>query len=848
MDPDSPLNNPHELWDDAEVKARIGRRVLSRLRRTPGMFDGDGDGFVYNPRTGRDNMPAPRRSMVPRKPKPDRRVVLDRPLQSQTTASRWNDDDDDPLAELTRGLGIGGPRNADRMTAAARQMAERRREQGANFSPVDVDRKNVPVKNFSRNTFLSLMDDLIDYTKTLKDNPVNERANKRIWKLLFVMQKLENMNGLKQNGNDIDLRISQDELKRLYKGLESLIDDVGEWSDKEDAKELFAQIKKLYRADWSKVGSEKSSSSDIEMKVLGSRIGRRARSAVRRAFGRASRIDGDGDGFTTNPRTGKDDVPVASVPDVNLPKKPMTSADIGMRQLRARGRMYEQASEAARRPKAWRSDPFAQLMATFFGSSSPRTPDEIVDYLKTSIQQSDIKNRPWNVYQKRIDQIEKELKDQYGNLDTLNDFKNAFRKINKKTKFEDFNDQLTTDEKGFLIGLLYQHHKFPERFARPKNIVIQNRPGREQGGASTGFDPKYRPRNKRLVELFEGERIKYKYYGVESMRDSATPPGQFLDTVSTQIMKSYLGANLASANSDTLADQSLYLKGLGEGLHEGTHALHYLAAMDDLFPEDATAVQITAAIKDLIDSDPADVFDTFQYLMAHDELSNYVYARLKFMQEPSDIDQLLQDMLDDATQNGTQSDVDQVKQIIAARGLAKKKTDDFFDLIKNAGGGQKYSAVADAFSDASLGRMRSDTDINGLIGKLANENRQEVVELMVELLSKETGESPSAMRNSFRGSDSETAVGAMMLFRRKLWDDLSTAEIALLRKNWKYISKYAKDKNSWYNGTTLGVSVEGAAEAMTLRIFGFDFPQDKVPQEVRDALNKWLKWIAGKDY
>jgi hypothetical protein len=88
----------------------------------------------------------------------------------------------------------------------------------------------------------------------------------------------------------------------------------------------------------------------------------------------------------------------------------------------------------------------------------------------------------------------------------------------------------------------------------------------------------------------------------------------------------------------------------------------------------------------------------------------------------------------------------------------------------------------------------------------------------------------------------------MQLTRRKLWDDLTKSEISEIRKVWRYISSYAKDKNSMYGGTTYTASVEGAAEGMLLQILGFGLPEDKLPPEAIAAFNKWMMWLAGKDY
>lgn len=854
MDPDSPINNPHELWDDAEVKARIGRRVISRLRRTPGTFDGDGDGFVYNPVTGQDNLPAPRRSLIPRKGKKKRNILFNQPVnrQQQVMRSRWTEEDgEDPLEELNRSLGIGVPNAADRMQAAAREMADRRREQGAGFSPVEVNRKKVRIDGISRNDFLSLMDDLIDYTKTLKDNPVEERDNKRVWKLLFVMQKLENLNGLTQNGNGVDINISEDELKRIYKGLESLIDNLDVWSDNSDAQSLYKQIKKLYKSNWNNLAGEKSSSIDeFEFKILGARLGRRAMQTVRRV-GKRSRIDGDGDGFRTNPVTGEDDVPVVEAPEIAKPKQPLTSADIGMMSMRTRGRLYDTARRGVSQ-KPFRSETSEDDdseeggfdLSRLFEMFRPRTDREALQWLAESINQSKIKDRSWDIFEKRVRAINEELTEKFGTLTTLKDFKDAFEKIHDDIAISGFDEDLTDEEIGFLKGLLWMMQKFPNRFDRTSSVdIVKPSKGRDAGGAGTLVESKYDLVGDD-IDVYPGERVTFEFYGDTSERDKRARPQEFIDGVSNQLMKAYLRARVDKDDPATLVATAKELQGLGTGIHEGVHAIHHLTAHADALPNVMDADQIKQELLDIIDDDPDGIWENAQFIQASLFTEQVLWTIIKLQHEPDNAFEIMETMRDEARANGNDEAADEIEQAIAGRAKAIQNAELFVSVITGPNS-SKYINISSALSVAS---PRSESETGQIVGKVFFDNKNEAIELITEIMASENNMTPQEVRDAFRGSYGEYTQAAFQLSRKKLWDDLNATEISALRQIWKYVSKYAKDKNSYYSGQSLGTSMEGAAEAMLLRIMGFGLPPDKVSPEAIAALDKWLSWMAGKDY
>ena len=864
MDPDSPVDQNLDFPEFSE-KAFIGRRLLRRARRgVPGKFDGDGDGFVYNPVTGRDDLPAPKRSLIPRKGKKKRRVLFNEPQKRQTTMmrSRWTDDDSDPLDELNRSLGIGVPNAADRMTAAAREMAERRRQQGAGFSPVAVDRKKVRVNGVSRNTFLSLMDDLIDYTKNLKDNPVEERDNKRIWKLLFVMQKLENLDGLTQAGDAVDLNISEDELKRLYKGLQSLIDNLDVWSDNTDAQDLYKQIAKLYKRGWGNIADAKSDlTNDLEFKVLGARLGRRARRAIRKVTGR-SRIDGDGDGFRTDPLTGEDDIPIVDAPDLPTPKKPKLSvSDVGMMSMRTRGGLYRTTRSRgaaqkfrSRKFRSEDSDPISGLFASIANLfSEPRNDAEAVEWIKEGLNKvspvngkPEIKDRSWDIFEKRVKSINDEIEERFGKFVDLEDFEDAFLELNPNVIISGFSDDPRPEEIGFLKGLLWMMHKFPNRFDRSSRIEINKEGTRPEGGAGTGVSARFRGRyGNKPTKVRPGERVIFEFYGHEDIhRDKTVPPLSYMDGVTSQLQKAYLNSRGDSEDPSKVLSTAHELQGLGTGIHEGAHALHHLAAAEDALLDNMTPDEIDQAIQDFIDNNPDEIYDTFIAMAGHESLYDILYAVVNLSMEGPDAEDEMIRVMRELQSAGETDAATEVAQAIQGRRAAIQRVGELMDVLNNSGP-NKYSNIKAALAGMNVGNSK---ELEQFVGKLILENKNETVELLTALAAAEEGISPAAYRQAFRNSPAEFAAAEFQIVRTKLWDDLNSAEISALRGIWKYVSKYAKDKHSIYGGQTLGASVEGAAEATLLRLMGFGLPPDKVSPQAMAALDKWLKWMAGKDY
>lgn len=77
-----------------------------------------------------------------------------------------------------------------------------------------------------------------------------------------------------------------------------------------------------------------------------------------------------------------------------------------------------------------------------------------------------------------------------------------------------------------------------------------------------------------------------------------------------------------------------------------------------------------------------------------------------------------------------------------------------------------------------------------------------------------------------------------------LRDDLSDEEWKQLSKTWKYVSSYAKDRNSFYGGSMgIPVSVEGVAESISLILAGGKVdPRNKVGGDA--MMNRFMNWLG----
>lgn len=120
--------------------------------------------------------------------------------------------------------------------------------------PLSLPRRGVPIQGMTISQFIRLYDDAFDAMQDMMSKLDSEgdveRDRKRIAKLYFNMQLLQKHMLMRQDGDKLVLHLTEDNLKRLYKGFEAMIDR-GYWSDDEEIKELFAEIKRLYRQSFS---------------------------------------------------------------------------------------------------------------------------------------------------------------------------------------------------------------------------------------------------------------------------------------------------------------------------------------------------------------------------------------------------------------------------------------------------------------------------------------------------------------------------------------------------------------------------------------------------------------------
>lgn len=204
--------------------------------------------------TGKDITPAGQRPMSRRS---DASSVSELRLRSQRAIDNgWSDDDWDeeilgprpkpkPTKRPSWGFNVGPEEDEPEKTRQERFEAN---------DPLSLPRRGVPIQGMTISQFIRLYDEAFDAMQDmmskLDDDDDVERNRKRIAKLYFNMQLLQKHMLMRQDGDKLVLHLTEDNLKRLYKGFEAMIAQ-GYWSDDEKVKELFAEIKRLYRQSFS---------------------------------------------------------------------------------------------------------------------------------------------------------------------------------------------------------------------------------------------------------------------------------------------------------------------------------------------------------------------------------------------------------------------------------------------------------------------------------------------------------------------------------------------------------------------------------------------------------------------
>ena len=853
----------HEMMEEKGMRRRLARR-LQRFIPVNMREDGDGDGLVNNPLTGRDEVPVARgQAAIPN----TRAQAMYRTRKPTNTVRMSVIDDDDP-DDLFESLGIPTKpiKRYDRWGLISAPEPENkplsaveRAERSLGIKEQTVRR--VTLKNINMYKLTQLSDQLYDLNEDLQkrrkvtsssdeesdSDDVSERAFKRInkfrWRLLQIFKEKR----VRQIESGVELDVTEDNIKRLYKGLESLRDIRDDIDDEYDIlkspliDDLYAQLKKLYRGEFDSLPEveKKSFNDDFEVKAIGKKLGRRGRNAVRRIFKKPD-FDGDGDGFVTNPQTGRDDLPFVDAPSAAevAPKKRSLFSSI----VRA-----GKNKNSTVRMEWGKADP---------NPSSPTSWAGRFAVYRDMMMSSDIKDRPWSAIAIRVAEIESLVEARFGKLETPAEIKNALKsavptaQVKVKLSQEELNDPAIRAE---IIGYLYMMSRLPEHFAHARVIKIEKEPTAPLLASATSVIPtlhgKWLEHGGDLVDyLSRGTKLDITFFPNQKFLDSdgRAISGIAKDTVAAQVVKSYLKHldETGAIEKGILTEEEAFktatlLQGLVIGVHEGGHAIHHTRSSMWTGREDPP--EIVDKINDILTNRGDDVETTiFRGWFSQDGLAA-LRLTLQIAGNYSGVNELaiaadletdpqkkkqLEKMVQDYQNNPLTADATMPAYLFSDWESEEKNL--LIEAINNGGLNDKgwgpFMWGEDAKSDMAE-RLFDD------IIKFANEaelKQQTANEIRAEIINDQDSQLDAALR---------------ILLQGRMWDDLSSKEISELRKSWKYISSYAKDKNSFYGDrmAALRPSLEGVAEAITARIFGFSFIKDN--PEAEAALDKLIKWI-----
>jgi len=856
----------HEMMEEKGMRRRLARR-LERFIPVNMREDGDGDGFVNNPLTGRDDVPVARGQAAIANTRAQAIYRSRKP--KDTNIVRMSSIDDDDPDELFRSLGlpIGKPiKRTDRWGSISApkpenkpSSAQEQAEQSLGIQEQKVRRATL--KNINMYKLTQLSDQLLDLNEDLQkrrtvtsssdeesdSDDVGERAFKRINKIHLRLLQILKEKRARDIESGIELDVTEDNIKRLYKGLESLrnirddIDDDYDILKSPLIDDLYAQIRKLYKEQFDSLPEveKKSFSNDFEVKAIGKKLGRRGKNAVRRIFKKPD-FDGDGDGFVTNPATGRDDLPFVqapSAPDVAPKKRSLFASMVrkGKNETPLARMEWTEADPDPSSPSSW-AGRFAVYKEMMMGQN--------------------VKARPWAPIAMRVAEIESLVEARFGKLETPEEIKKALKsavptaQVKVKLSKEKLNDPGIRAE---IIGYLYMMSRLPEHFGSARKIEIHERDARplvSSSATETVLQSKWREHGGKLINhLSRGTKLDVMFAPNQMVfRDDGTIlAAQAKDTVGTQIVKSYL-RHLEETNAieegilteEEALRTAILLQGLSTGVHEAGHAIHHTRS--SMWTGKENPQEIVEKINDILTNRPDDIKTTiFRSWFSKDILNgiqlslmvqagyggdiNNLAAAAQNQQDPN-LKKMLSQLLDDWKNNPFTDDglipgylfseyeseekIDLMQQIVTG-GLDKT------EWAKFIWGEDAQSDIAERLFDDMM-KFANDA---GIEQTTADEIREEM----------------------FSDQDSALSAALGILLAGRMWDDLSSKEISTLRRSWKHISSYAKDKNSSYSERygSNRPSLEGVAEAITARIFGFSFIKDNPDAEA--ALDKLIAWI-----
>ena len=856
----------HEMMEEKGMRRRLARR-LERFIPVNMREDGDGDGFVNNPLTGRDDVPVARGQAAIANTRAQAIYRSRKPKDTNTVRMSVMDDDDPddlfrslgiptnkPIKRSDRWGSISAPKPENK-PSSAQEQAER------SLGIKEQTVRQATLKNINMYKLTQLSDQLLDLNEDLQkrrtvtsssdeesdSDDVGERAFKRINKIHLRLLQILKEKRARDIESGIELDVTEDNIKRLYKGLESLRDIRDDIDDEYDIlkspliDDLYAQIKKLYKVGFDSLPEveKKSFADDFEVKAIGKKLGRRGKNAVRRIFKKPD-FDGDGDGFITNPQTGRDDLPFVDAPNAAevAPKKRSLFSSIVRAGKNKNSTVRMEWGEAD-------SDP-----------SSPTSWAGRFAVYRDMIMSSDIKDRPWSAIAMRVAEIESLVEARFGKLETPAEIKNALKsavptaRVKVNLSQEELNDPGVRAE---IIGYLYMMSRLPEHFGSARVIKIEKEPDAPLGSSASAttstLEAKWQEHGGNLVDhLSRGTKLDVRFFPNQKFLDSdgAVIGGTMKDTIAAQVVKSYLKHldETKAIEEGILTEEEAFktatlLQGLVVGVHEGGHVVHHTRSSAWTGKEDPQ--EIVQKINDVLANRPDDVKTTiFRGWFSQDGLEavrmtmmvannfdsiNELAIAAQLETDPQKKQQL--EKIIDMWQNNPLT-LDATMPAYLFGDWESEEKDLLRNAIMNNGltdsGWAQFMWGEDGKSDMAE-RLFDD------IMKFANDAG----------LKQETADEAREMM--FNDQDTQLSAALNLLLNGRMWDDLSSQEISKLRKNWKYISSYAKDKNSSYGDRmgTIRPSLEGVAEAITARIFGFSFIKDN--PEAEAALDKLIKWI-----
>jgi len=212
---------------------------------------------------------------------PRRRIDEMRLLSQTAIDNGWGDDDwnEEVLGPRPKPKPQRRPSWGFDVTPEDDESELTRAERMEPNDPLSLPRRGVTIQGMSIADFIRLFDEAFDAMKDMMSKIDSsddvERDRKRIGKLYMNMQLLQKHMLMRQDGNALTLHLTEDNLKRLFKGFEAMIAQ-GYWSDNEEIQALFAQIKKLYRQSFSSFPSvevKKPDSKSAVRAMVGSKSG-----------------------------------------------------------------------------------------------------------------------------------------------------------------------------------------------------------------------------------------------------------------------------------------------------------------------------------------------------------------------------------------------------------------------------------------------------------------------------------------------------------------------------------------------------------------------------------------------